>query len=73
MTDLARNYKEQDTNKIMTKKLQVRANVTNCNLGTKVILTPILWIEIYMQILGFQKEKQSRMSSTNRQDTTHQS
>lgn len=73
MTDLARNYKEQDTNKIMTKKLQVRANVTNCNLGTKVILTPILWIEIYMQILGFQKEKQSRMSSTNRQDTLHQS
>lgn len=73
MTDLARNYKEQDTNKTMTKKLQVHANVTNCNLGTKVILTPILWIEIYMQILGFQKEKQSRMSSTNRQDTIHQS
>lgn len=73
MTDLARNYKEQDTNKIMTKKLQVRANVTNCNLGTKVILTPISWIEIYMQILGFQKEKQSRMSSANRQDRLHQS
>lgn len=40
------------------KKLQVCVHVTNCNLGTKVILTSILWIEICMEVLGFQKEKE---------------
>lgn len=41
---LAGNFKEQDTNKFMMKKLRVWTHVTNCDLGTKVVLTLILWI-----------------------------